>query len=168
MFCRANSPWAAPVLTLAVGPLRGLRLRVTSSFCDRQQLPTQQCHRLDPSLLRKAANLGSARRSLKAGSGVQARLAANSGWRCSTARCSHWRAGSSSLRYASRLTDLLAQQREVRGLQLLLQDLDGEPLAAQLLIGDQVHHPHPPFTELALDAVAAANQLTERQPHRVG
>jgi hypothetical protein len=68
----------------------------------------------------------------------------------------------------ARLTDLLAQQLEVRGVQLLLQDLDGEPPAGHLLIGDQVHHPHPPFTQLALDAVAAADQLTERQPHRVG
>jgi hypothetical protein len=42
------------------------------------------------------------------------------------------------------------------------------PLAGYLLIGDQVHHPHPPFTELALDAVAAAEQLTDRQPHRAG
>ena len=133
MFCLANSPWAAPVLTLAgrtlarVAPAgrqgemsdstdrpaaavtaRGQRslfrngacVRLTSSLYDRQQLPTQLRHRLNPSLLRKAANLGSVRRSLKAGSGVQARLAANSGWRCSTARCSHWKAGSSSLRYA--------------------------------------------------------------------
>jgi len=46
--------------------------------------------------------------------------------------------------------------------QLLLQHLDGEPLAGYLLIGGEVHHPHPSLTELALDAVAAAKQLTDR------
>src|SRR5215469_12399182 len=53
-------------------------------------------------------------------------------------------------------------------MQLLLQDLDGETLAGHLLIGRQVHHAHTALTELALDAVAAAEQLTDRQPHRVG
>jgi len=49
-----------------------------------------------------------------------------------------------------------------------LQDLDGEPLTGYLLIGGQVHHAHPPFTELTLDAVSAAQQLTDCQPNRVG
>ena len=53
-------------------------------------------------------------------------------------------------------------------MQLLLQDLDGEPLTGYLLIGGQVHHAHPPFTELTLDAVSAAQQLTDCQPNRVG
>ena len=66
------------------------------------------------------------------------------------------------------LADLLAQRRESLGVQLLLQNLDGKPFAGHLLIGRQIHHPHPALTELSLDAVAAADQLTGHQPHRAG
>ena len=53
----------------------------------------------------------------------------------------------------------IAQQRQGIGSKSLLQDLDREPLAGYLLIGSQVYHPHSPLTELALDAVATAEQL---------
>jgi hypothetical protein len=52
--------------------------------------------------------------------------------------------------------------------QLFLQDPDGEPLAGYLLIGGKEYHPHVPLAELAIDAVAAAEELTGREPHRVG
>src|ERR1700752_97362 len=64
------------------------------------------------------------------------------------------------------LAYLLAQRRESLGAQFLLQDLDGKSLAGHLLIGDQVHDPHSAFTELALDTVAAPEQLTRCQAHR--
>ena len=63
------------------------------------------------------------------------------------------------------LADLLTQLRERRGLQPVLEDLDGEPVAAHLLVGGQIHDPHPALAELALDAVTAAQQPTRWQPH---
>jgi hypothetical protein len=59
----------------------------------------------------------------------------------------------------SRLVHLLAQQRERLGLEARLQDLDCKLLARDLLIADQVHHSHAALAELALDAVAAPEQL---------
>src|SRR5437762_7810559 len=64
----------------------------------------------------------------------------------------------------SGLAHLLAQQLERLGVNGFLQDLDRKGLADHLFIGREVHHPHPTLTELALDAVAAGEPLTDRQP----
>src|SRR5580765_2307521 len=60
--------------------------------------------------------------------------------------------------------DLLAQEIERLGFERLLQDLDREGFAGDLLIPRQVDHPHPALAELSFDPIAAREHLTDDEP----